>query len=494
MSDSVERPDDIQALFRGFGLRWPWALFAYSTFGDDPERNRDFLTKLPAALGCGGAPTSVAELDARRDDPCFDRPFNVAFTHRGLSKLGIAPDILSSFPSEFAQGMRQRASVNHDYGRSAPECWEQPWRDGSVDIWIGVYTRNDALREQQQQRLAAHLSRYGMPVDSFDLPGQLVVGDTPVWLDDPACQPDPSRVVEHFGFGDGMSDPPVKGLGGGGSQATNSGGKIDAKGNWQPLAAGEFLYGHLDEIGEVPPAPTPTDIGRNGTYLVLRKLSQDVDAFRAYLTGQAQRQKVGADDLAAKMVGRARSGDPLVPRMSEDRNDFRYDDDIQGMGCPMGSHLRRTNPRDGLNFATTLVDRHRMLRRGVPYGHLVPRGRAMSEINPLDTGNGTGPPYPGQGLMFLALNVDIRRQFEFVQSQWVNYGNDLRQGSDRDPVVGAHNPNRPMHNRIVMVTDTEAGVAVCPEIPSFVQTRGGDYFFLPGLHAYAAIAAGRDYR
>ena len=491
MSDTVEQHDDIQGLVRGFGMKWPFALFVYSSFGDDPTRNQDFLRTLPESLGCGSDPTSVAELDDRRDDIGFDGPFNVAFTHRGLTKLGIAPDTLSSFPSEYAQGMRNRAAVNHDYGRSAPEHWEQPWRDGSVDLWVGIYARTEAARDRQRQRLSAHLQRYGMRVDGYDLGQQLTVGDTPVWIDDAATQPDSSQVIEHFGFGDGMSDPPVKGLARAGSPSTSSGGKLDASGHWQPLAAGEFLHGHLDEIGEVPVAPVPADLGRNGTYLVLRKLSQDVDRFRSYLSTQAQHHEMSADDLASKMAGRARSGVPLVARESDDRNDFTYDDDRHGMQCPLGSHLRRTNPRDSLGFQTLLVDRHRIMRRGIPYGHLVARDKAMSEVNPLDVGAGTGEPYPGQGLMFLALNVDIRRQFEFIQSQWVNFGNDLRQGSDRDPISGAHHPVHPEHNRLVVLSDADEAVVVCPEIPSFVETRGGDYFFLPGLHAYAAIAAGR---
>jgi deferrochelatase/peroxidase EfeB len=202
---------------------------------------------------------------------------------------------------------------------------------------------------------------------------------------------------------------------------------------------------------------------------------------------------MGADELAEKFVGRTRNGAPLVNRQAADRNDFRYEDDPQGMVCPLGSHLRRSNPRDSLGFQTLLVDRHRILRRGIPYGQLVPRGRAMSDINPLDDAADADTPYPGQGLIFLALNVDIRRQFEFIQSQWVNFGNDLRQGSDRDPVVGAHNRQSGGHNRIVLLTEKAEGVVVCPEIPSFVETRGGDYFFLPGLHAYAAIAGGHQY-
>ncbi|MBV9484582.1 MAG: hypothetical protein JO246_00835, partial [Frankiaceae bacterium] len=400
MSDSAERHDDIQGLLRGFGMRWPYALFVYSAFGDDPEQNQEFLRTLPDALGCVGGPTSVAEVDARRADPGFDSPFNVAFTFRGLSKLGIAPDVLSSFPPEFIQGMRRRAAANRDNGRSAPECWEPPWRDGTVDIWLGVYADTEAVRERQRQRLSEHLAKYGMQVDGFDLPGQLTAGDTPVWLDDPACQPEASQAVEHFGFGDGISDPPVKGLARPGSGVTDVGGKLDEKGRWQPLAAGEFLHGYLDEIGEVPAGPTPTDIGRNGTYLVLRKLSQDVDAFRSYLSERAQRNGMTADELAAKLVGRTRNGVPLVASATADRNDFRYAGDEHGVQCPLGSHLRRTNPRDSLGFQTILVDRHRLLRRGMPYGRLVPRDRKMSDINPLAAGATADESYPGQGLMF----------------------------------------------------------------------------------------------
>jgi Dyp-type peroxidase family len=491
MSDAAEQHYDIQALFRGFGRKWPWALFVYSAFGDEPERNREFLRTLPAALRCGDRPTSVADLDDKRSDHGFDGPFNVAFTYRGLSKLGIAPDILSSFPSEFIQGMRARADVNHDYGRSAPERWEKPWRDGAVDIWIGVYASSEAARNRQRRELARHLKAFGMRIDGFDLPRQLTADGTPVWIKDPATQPALGQAVEHFGFGDGISNPPVKGLARSRSLQSYPGGKIDGNGKWQPLAAGEFLYGYLDEIGEVPAGPTPADIGCNGSFLVLRKLSQDVDAFRAYMVAQAKRHGVPPDQLAAKLVGKTRDGMSLVAPEADHRSDFRYAGDDQGLVCPLGSHVRRANPRDSLGFQTLLVDRHRILRRGIPYGELVPRTRKMDDVNPPDTRSGADEPYPGQGLMFLALNVDIRRQFEFVQSQWINFGNDLHQGSDRDPIIGARDPHRPEHNRTVLLTDTDDGVAVCAEIPSFVETRGGDYFFLPGLNAYAAIANGR---
>jgi Dyp-type peroxidase family len=495
MSDIADQHFDIQALFRGFGTTWPWALFAYIEFGDDPKRNQAFLKQLPRALGCGDRPTSVSRLDTKRADPKFDRPFNVAFTYGGLSKLGVAPDILSSFASEFIQGMRNRARVNHDYGRSAPQRWEGPWSKGSVDMWIGIYARTEQARKHQRDRLTRYLATFknaGIQLAGLDVPRQITAEDTPLWLTDPASQPRPDQAVEHFGFGDGISNPPIKGLARSRTLKSFPGGKIDASGKWQPLAAGEFLHGHLDEIGEVPPGPSATGIGRNGSYLVLRKLSQDVDAFRKYVSDWATRHGVGADDLAAKLVGKTRDGMPLIqPNPKHHRTDFSYAGDKLGLMCPKGSHVRRTNPRDTFGDDTLLVDRHRILRRGIPYGELVPRGRKMREINQLDSATDAGKPYPGQGLMFLALNVDIRRQFEFVQSEWVNFGNDLNQGSDRDPIVGASHSRHREHNRIVILSEREEGIVMCPQIPSFVETRGGDYFYRPGLSAYAGIANGQ---
>jgi Dyp-type peroxidase family len=495
MSGFADEHFDIQAMLRGFGESWPWAVFVYGSFGEEPEQNREFLKGVPEALGKDGGPTSVSELDAAENDLEFESAFNVAFTFGGLSKLGIAPDVLYSFPPDFVQGMRKRAEINRDEARSAPERWEEYWRDGTVDFWIGLYARTEDGRDGQHQKLIEHLGKFGMAMNKFDKANRFLAGDTPVWIDNPARQPEPGKALEHFGFQDGISNPPIRGMAQVGLTATNAGGRLDKEGNWHPIAAGEFLYGYLDEIGEIPLGPTPTDIGDNGTYMVLRKLSQNVDAFRGYLSDLADRHGMSADELAEKLMGRRRNGVPLVEQPPNgDSNDFKYGTDELGMICPLGSHVRRANPRDSLKFATLLVDRHRIIRRGIPYGSLVPRGEEQSAVNPLDPGDGQGDPYPGQGLLFIALNIDIRRQFEFVQSQWVNLGNDLNQGSDRDPIAGSHDPDHAKHNRMVLLTESEEAVVVCPEIPAFVETRGGDYFFLPGLHAYEAILGGREYR
>jgi Dyp-type peroxidase family len=496
MSDSADEHFDMQALVRGFGASLPWAVFTYGIFGDDPERNREFLKRLPLALGVEG-PTSVSDLDAGDSNVGLDNAFNIAFTIGGLAKVGVAPDVLSSFPPEYIQGMAKRADINRDGGRSAPACWEDHWRDGTVDLWIAIYAASDDRRDRQHQRLKDLLGEFDMPADKYDLANRFLAGDTNVWIDDAGSQPEREKALEHFGFEDGISNPPIKGLTPDGLVTTNAGGKLDKAGNWLPIAAGEFLYGHLDEIGEIPLGPTPTDIGVNGTHMIFRKLSQNVDSFRCYIRMLAGQYGMKADELAEKLVGRKRNGSALVASPPPgDSNDFVYGNDTLGMICPLGSHVRRSNPRDSLGFETLLVDRHRILRRGIPYGKLVPRETKQAEVNPpvRVSVDGVEGEYPGQGLLFIALNVDIRRQFEFVQSQWMNLGNDLNQGSDRDPIVGSHDPDHPKHNRMVFLTESEEAVVVCPEIPAFVETRGGDYFFLPGLHAYASIVDGHEYR
>jgi Dyp-type peroxidase family len=487
MSSDTHDHHDIQGLVRGFGTRWPWATFIFGTLPDDAAGNRNFLTTLPAVLQGEDVsePTSVALLDASADDSDFDCAFNVAFTFRGLAKLGINPDVLYSFADDYMQGMAARADINGDDRRSSPRYWEEHWRERKVDVWIGVYARTAERREEQVQRLGQHFVACGIAECGRDQAHRFVSDATAVWIDDPSTQPDPGNVLEHFGFRDGISNPPIRGLIKDPVETAGAG-KLDKDGRWHPLAAGEFLYGYSDEIGEVPRGPMPPTIARNGTYLVYRKLCQNVDCFRQYVTHTANRYGLRADHLAEKMVGRRRNGEALTdsPPRGDRINDFVFGDDTKGLRCPLGSHVRRANPRDTLGFQTLLVDRHRILRRAIPYGKLVPRGVSQDDVN--GTVTAAGESFPGQGLLFIALNIDITRQFEFVQSEWVNFGNDLNQGSDRDPIVGSHDADSE-RSRMIFPNNGDNPVVVCSGLPRFVETRGGDYFFLPGIAAYRAI-------
>ncbi len=263
------------------------------------------------------------------------------------------------------------------------------------------------------------------------------------------------------------------------------------------MPAGEFVLGYRNgyrQLTDRPLLPTSADprqllpsdpggsgqadLGRNGTYLVLRQLEQDVDGFWRYVA-EATRRPDGSDDrcaqdaLAGKLVGRWRSGAPLVkapyrddPALAED-NDFGYHHtDPLGLACPLGAHIRRANPRDSLDpqpgtDASLLVNSlHRLLRRGRSYG---PVG---------------GAPEGATGLYFICLAANLARQFEFVQHTWLNDPTFNRLYDDSDPLVGSRQSRgRTFTVPALPVRRRYRG------LPQFVRTRGGAYFFLPGISA-----------
>ena len=205
--------------------------------------------------------------------------------------------------------------------------------------------------------------------------------------------------------------------------------------------AGEFVTGYVDETGDLTPVPQPEALGRNGTYVVFRKLHQDVAGFRRYLRDHSASPE-DEELLAAKIVGRWRSGAPLVlaperddPALGADparNNDFLYRaEDERGLRCPVGSHIRRMNPRDAV--VTGEVRLHRMIRRGTSYGPLLPDG--VLEDDGAD-----------RGLCFVFVGAHLARQFEFVQAQWVNDGRAFSAPQERDPLIGATRRHRRLHD------------------------------------------------
>jgi Dyp-type peroxidase family len=283
-----------------------------------------------------------------------------------------------------------------------------------------------------------------------------------IWRQD--CHALPNE-KEPFGFKDGISHPPIEGSGIPGTNPRE-----------QPLKAGEFVIGYADELGGIQKT-VPEILGKNGTYVVFRKLHQRVAEFRKYLRTNSK----SADEeelLAAKMMGRWRSGAPLAlcpvhddPGLGSDarrNNDFLFEaDDPAGFKTPAGSHIRRTNPRDSSIAGFARI--HRMIRRGTAYGPLLPEG--VLEDDGAD-----------RGLMFAFVGANIGRQFEFVQSEWINDGIFFGGGKDKDPIVGSNGtdinftvPRKPVRRR-------------CVAIPQFVVTRGGEYCFMPGLRALRWLA------
>jgi Dyp-type peroxidase family len=380
-----------------------------------------------------------------------DTSITVAFSYPGLEALGVPRTSLDSFAPEFREGMRARAGLLGDVGESSPEHWEPPLGSADVHVAIAALASDSARLEA-----AAELARQART----ELPGVEVV-----WRQD-CYQLATGRTS--FGFKDGIGQPAVEGSG-----------KPSTSPREPPLKAGEIILGYPDETGELPPMPMPEVLGRNGTYVVFRKLHTKVATYRRYLRERAASRDEEAL-LGAKMVGRWQSGAPLAlapdhddPELGADarrNNDFVFGDDPRGFKCPVGAHARRANPRDAMDQDGSVdVRLHRMIRRGTSYGPVLPQGALE------DDG-------ADRGIMFVFAGAHLKRQFEFVKTQWLNDGIFIGAPLERDPLVGPNDqssgftiPQRPIRRKL-------------QNLPPFVVTRGGEYCFAPGLKAMRWLA------
>jgi Dyp-type peroxidase family len=396
---------------------------------------------------------------------------NVAITYAGVAALGVPDEIRDTFSAEFKQGMAKRAELLGDHGPSSPAHWDDGLGTGDAHVLVTINAKTT-------ERLEEELAAFGAEVERAS--GVVIVNEQHAELL-PSAR-------EHFGFGDGFAQPAVEGA----TDDKNAGGGVAlAGGRWRPLAPGEFILGYPDEDtrsaphGPLPSAPADP-LGRNGTYMVYRKLYQDVALFRSTVAEAARLYPDGDESkLRAKIVGRWDNGTPVVvsPEAPDPEfhaadpgsNDFRYlDEDEDGRRCPLGAHVRRSNPRDalgwkGLKGSGLLSFRHRIIRRGMPYGPELP----------------PGAPDDGQdrGLVFVCFNASISRQFEGIQVQWLNDGNILHLGHDKDFLLG--DP----HGTGKMTVQGDPPFFLSPQ-RSFVTTKGGEYLFVPGLRALRALADG----
>jgi len=405
---------------------------------------------------------------AERWDVKPDWTLNIAFTYPGLVQLGLPDATLLSFPVEFVQGMKARAAVLDDTGANAPEHWDPFWKGPRVHAWVGIYGKTAEILDERCARLQEMLQQTG--------------GATIVDVQDAGLLVEDGHVTskEHFGYTDGFGNPDFEGA----DRKSQPGqGKLTADGKWVPLATGEFLLGHADEAGEIPAAPIPHLLAQNGTFMVYRKLHQNVATFRKFLRENGARYSGGEEKLKAKFVGRWGDGTPM--ELSPDRPDqsivkdparntnFTYRGDPEGTRCPIGAHMRRTHPRDAFGFNGALVNRRRILRRGLPYGAATPSDAPADDA-------------AEHGVIFIVLNASISRQFEFVQQQWIQYGNDSHQGTDRDLLLGNHGGRGKF--MIQGTTESANPPYMCAALPNFVELRGGDYFFMPSLTALRLMA------
>ncbi len=412
-----------------------------------------------------------------------------AFSADGLQKLGLedGPDArpLDQFPSAFRQGMAHetRTRVLDDTGPNAPPNWLWGHADNTADAVLVLYAKADGVTLKRNLAAIRKATRAA---------GMTIACELPLTVKKVGGQ-----AIEHFGFADGISQPVIDGT----PRARKSADPMHR------VRAGEFILGYTDQRGYIPPAITlpasrdrdallalaPNDLeaadpgatalrdfGRNGTFIVVRQLQQHVDVFNQVCTAAAQRLNghvpgadVSADWVGAKMVGRWKDGTSLVRNphghskagaQPKPDNDFSFgDEDPQGMRCPLGAHIRRSNPRDSLGsdraLQIELGKRHRILRVGRLYETTAKAGAKQDAE---------------KGLLFMCLNADLERQFEFVQQTWVASPRFHGLADEKDPLVGSQKAQA--HYTI---PTAQGGVAV-PGLKNFVTLRGGGYYFLPG--------------
>jgi Dyp-type peroxidase family len=412
---------------------------------------------------------------ARGRQESRDVAIQIAFTYPGLAQLRLAPELLAGFSREFREGMttdHRRRLLGDDDATNHPDYWR--WggpKNAAVHIALVLLARSADRLSQLHGELAAAWTAAGLEEVNLLETGEL-------------------RDTEHFGFVDGISQPAIEGY----HQSSSP---------LHKLKAGEFLLGYPNEYGLFTDRPMAApsldprgilpldseqsprrDFGKNGTYLVFRQVRQNVPAFRNTLdeltrnpNGTPNRE--ARDRLAAQMVGRWPSGASLVLSPERDdvtqakANEFRYHaEDRLGLKCPIGSHVRRANPRDALDplpgTETSLaVNRHhRLIRRGRAYGPPLPEG-AVDDAD--------------RGLILIFVNAMIARQFEFVQHSWINDPHFNGLHNDSDPIVGSSTKNE-------FAAPGEPIGRRCTGLPRFVTVTGGGYFFLPGIRALRYLA------
>ena len=474
MSEALEK-DDIQGLVAwGYG-HLPSASWHLLRVDDHRKAARWLRRTVPLV--------TTAEGDSPRD-----AAVNLALAPSGLERLGLDASAFEGFSPEFRGGMttEHRQRVLGDEGASrTPATWS--WggpETPTVDLIVLLYAADDPALAALATRVLGDLPAAGL---------QEVRRLETTWLGD----------REHFGFHDGIAQPSIEGLRAGRPE--------------DMIAAGEFVLGYENEYGRrtdrplLPPDLDPDgvlppvsdrgrddrrDFGRNGTYLVVRQLGQDVPGFWRFADAASRHNggrsagsaEQAREALAARIVGRWPSGAPLTlapdaddPQLARE-NDFGYHHaDADGLRCPVGAHVRRANPRDALEpkpgtaESIAVNKRHRLVRRSRTYGTPLTPEQALTT----GTDEGDDP----RGLFFACLCGNLARQFEFVQHTWINNPKFAGLYEDPDPLLGPAGGTltiqaKPVRRRVT-------------SLPEFVSVHGGGYFFLPGVRAlrYLAVQA-----
>jgi deferrochelatase/peroxidase EfeB len=423
--------------------------------------------------GAGGLPRITTAARWRVKPECF---VNVAFTCAGLAALGLTRAQLSTFDAAFQRGATDpvSASTVGDVDESAPAHWIGGLANAAqVHLVLSLWVDDDAaVLDAVTARLRAAFAGCMIELSAHDahaLPANRV----------------------HFGYHDSIAQPTVIGA---------PPRKLPIPDDQKPVATGEFLLGYGNESGgsyTVQPAVLST----NSSYAAFRILEQDVPGFESFLTTYAAKAGIDREMLAAKVCGRWRNGNPLQlapdaegPEMPLSQlNDFTYvsadatQDDTLGLRCPIGSHIRRNNPRNAAIIGTDSTH-HRIVRRAIPYGP------AYDPAHPVST---------PRGLIGYFINASLTNQFEFLSGQWnllssfvkaasgpggANAGNAVFNISGEDVFLGENDPGSSSFTLAALGAKGKNNT-VLKGFSRLIITRGGAYCFFPSLRGLRYLAA-----
>jgi deferrochelatase/peroxidase EfeB len=462
----------------------------------------------------GTAPVTAA----LKASPLPRTALQVALTRKGLEALGVDPNVIAGFSAEFIAGMasdENRSLRLGDIGANSPAYWRWGGASDIPHLLVMLFAEPDRL-DSWKQAVRGQLWTSAFEeiecLSTTDMLGR-----------------------EAFGFIDGISQPELD------WDQTRVPSVNCYETKYSNLVClGEFLLGYRNEYQkytdrplidgrdraaqELPFAedqPELRDLGRNGTYLVMRQLEQDVRGFWQFLDKATNSDAEQRYELGSLMVGRVLAdGSPLVP-LSQDAitgidekgggvqlNHFTYDSDVGGTCCPYGAHIRRANPRNAdvlgnpQGLISTLIRTlgfgnknvrddliastrfHRILRRGREYGYALSPEQALQPASPNDVES---------GLQFVALNSNLQRQFEFVQNSWLMRTKFDGLTEESDPILGNRMPvtGCPFTNTFSIPRASGIRQRIT-DLPQFVRVRGGAYFFLPGIRALRYLSKAGD--
>ncbi len=461
-----EQLDDVHGMLKsGFGWLTTSCFWLLTIRDGREERAREWLSIL-AKSDLVVSTRRVLQGSKRRIDQGrkkrVDEAVAIAFSFAGLERLGCKETSTHPFPTPFRSGMG--STVREDLLKDKPRQWR--WSD--VEGCRGRQTVHVVVAHWQSP---GRVSRMTQPDPTQPDPEAFHI----VKVENrPGSFRGDGNLYEPFGFRDGIAQPEIPDLREDGDDLKRAADHLQED---RLIAPGEFILGYRNEYDELTYCPDVQqwkESGRathpggrftlNGSYLAVRQIEQDVKAFEEFETRSA---RLGVKRASEKLMGRCKDGMPLSHRGKpkhavSDDDAFRYRvEDSDGFVCPKGAHIRRVHPRDSLGFdvqsGIKASKLHRLLRRGRPYLEETEKEKRV-------------------GLLFIACNADLERQFEFIQQRWLRNFSFGNLHHEEDPIVGS-----PALPKTFTVPGLPTGDKV--SLAAFTRTIGGGYFFLPGMRA-----------